>query len=62
MELVLFLSAFRSFSISHVDRKGNRVVHLLAKHAQDIEQFIIWIEESPCFFKHALSADVVPSC
>ena len=27
------LSAFRSFSISHVGRKGNKVAHLLAKHA-----------------------------
>ncbi|XP_030937594.1 uncharacterized protein LOC115962854 [Quercus lobata] len=56
------LSAFCSFSISHAGRKGNQVAHLLAKHAQGVKQFVTWIEESPCFLEHALSADVVPSC
>ena len=56
------LSAFRSFSISHVGRKGDHVAYLLAKYAQGVEQFITLIEESPCFFKHALSADIVPFC
>ena len=56
------LSAFRSFSISHVGRKGNKVAHLLAKHAQGVEQFVTWIEESPCFLEHALSTYVVLSC
>ena len=57
-----FSNAFRSFSISHVGRKGNEVAHLLAKHAQDVEQFVTWIEENPCFLEHALSIDVVLSC
>ena len=56
------LSAFHSFSISHVGRKGNQVAHLLAKHAQGVEQFVTWIKESPCFLEYALLADVVPSC
>ena len=57
-----FNNVFRSFSISHVGRKGNEVAHLLAKHAQDVEQFVTWIEESPYFLEHALSIDVVFSC
>ena len=32
-EISSLLSAFHSFSISHVGRKGNKVSHLLAKHA-----------------------------
>ena len=52
------LSAFRRFSISHVGRKGNQVAYLLAKHAQSVEQFVTWIEESPCFLEHALSTNV----
>ena len=57
-----FSNTFCSFSISHVGRKCNEVAHLLAKHAQDVEQFVTWIEESPCFLEHALSTDVVLSC
>ena len=34
------LSVFLSFSISHVGRKGDHITHLLAKHAQGVEQFI----------------------
>ena len=55
------LSAFHRFYISHVGRKGNQVAHLLAKHAQGVEQYVAWIEESPCFLKHALSTDVLVS-
>ena len=55
------LSAFRRFSISHVGRKGNQVAHLLAKHAQGVEQYVAWIEESPCFLEHALSTNVLVS-
>ena len=55
------LSTFRRFSISHVGRKVNQVAHLLAKHAQGVEQYVTWIEESPCFLEHALSTDVLVS-
>ena len=57
-----FSNTFCSFSISHVGRKCNEVAHLLAKHAQDVEQFVTWIEESSYFLEHALSIDVVLSC
>ena len=31
--IIYLLSAFCSFSISHVGRKGNQGAHLIAKHA-----------------------------
>ena len=42
-------------------RKGNQAAHLLAKHAQSVEQYVAWIEENPCFLEHALSTDVLVS-
>ena len=42
-----------------VKRKGNRPAHLLAKYAEGIDDFIIWMEENPCFLEQALSHDVL---
>ncbi|KAL0011877.1 hypothetical protein SO802_006985, partial [Lithocarpus litseifolius] len=38
---------FRKIEFSHVRRQGNKVAHLLAKHAIDVSDFIAWIEETP---------------
>ena len=32
-------------------RKGYRPVHLLAKYAIGIVNYVIWMEENPCFLK-----------
>ena len=54
-----FFHNFRSFKVLHVRRNGNRLAHLLAKYAQGIEQYVSWIEGSPCFIKPALSNNVI---
>ena len=38
---------------SHLRRQDNRLVHLLAKHALDIVDFIAWIEKNPYFLEQA---------
>ena len=50
---------FRQVEFSHVRRQGNRLTHLLAKHALDISEFAVWIEENPCFFEQTLLHDVL---
>ena len=50
---------FRRLEFSHVKRKGNRPAHLLAKYAGGIDDFIVWMEENPCFLEQALSHDVL---
>ena len=49
---------FRRVEVSHVGRQGNRPAHLLEKHALDIEDFFVWIEETPYFIKQTLLHDV----
>ena len=49
---------FRRFMFSHVKRKGNKPAHLLAKHASGVDDFITWVEETPCFIEQALLDDV----
>ena len=50
---------FRRVKFSHVRRQGNRLAHLLAKHAQSISDFSSWIEENPCFIEQALIHNVI---
>ena len=49
---------FRQVEFSHVRRQGNKLAHLLAKYAHDIDDFSIWLEEDPCFIIQALLQDV----
>ncbi|KAL0005102.1 hypothetical protein SO802_012663 [Lithocarpus litseifolius] len=44
---------------SHVKRKGNTHAHLLAKHACGIVDYLVWMEENPCFLEQALHHDVI---
>ena len=43
---------------SHIKRQGNRLVHLLAKHALGIVDFETWMEDSSCFLEQTLIHDV----
>ena len=42
----------------HIRRQCNRPVHLLAKHAIGIVDFIAWLEENPWFIEQSLRHDV----
>ena len=44
---------------SHVCKKGNRPTHILAKHAISIVDFMVWMEENPCFLEQALHHNVM---
>ena len=49
----------RKVLFSHVCRQGNKLANLLAKHAISIVDFMVWMEENPCFLEQALHHDVM---
>jgi len=49
----------RKVVYSHVCRQENRPAHILAKHAINIVDFMVWMEENPCFLEQALHHDVM---
>ena len=51
--------SFWKFEISYTYKDGNHPTHLLAKHAQGIEHYVIWIEESLYSLEYTLSNDVI---
>ena len=50
---------FHRVDICHVCRQDNRPAHLLAKHALDIADFFVWIEENSYFIKQGLLHDIL---
>ena len=51
--------SFRCVDFSHVSRNGNKLAHLLARHALGIADLSIWVKEIPYFLEQALNQDVV---
>ena len=49
---------FRTFDFLHIKRQGNAPAHLLAQHAQYVENVIVWLEECPSLVAHACAHDV----
>ncbi|XP_075669676.1 uncharacterized protein LOC142639367 [Castanea sativa] len=49
---------FRTFDFLHIKRQGNAPAHLLAQHAQNVEDVIVWLEDCPSQVAHACAHDV----
>uniref|UniRef100_A0A7N2ME92 RNase H type-1 domain-containing protein n=1 Tax=Quercus lobata TaxID=97700 RepID=A0A7N2ME92_QUELO len=56
--ILMSCGPLKRIDFSHVKRQGNRLAHLLAKHALGIADYLTWMEETPCFLEQALLHDV----
>ena len=52
-------SEFRTVYVSHVRRQGNKPAHILANYALSLNEYVVWIEETPCCIEQALVQDFV---
>ena len=52
---------FDQLHYSHVKRECNTLVHCLARHAFDISDFLVWMEDVPPQFLVVLQADLADS-
>ena len=50
---------FHTFAFSHTKRQGNAPAHILAKHAVNVEDFVVWLEECLGCIEHACMHDVL---
>ena len=51
--------SFEKLLYSHVTRDCNSVAHSLVKHALNIQDFLVWMEETPPQVFHILQANLV---
>ena len=52
---------FDQLHYSHVKRECNTLAHCLARHAFDISDFLVWMEDVPPQFLVVLQADLADS-
>ncbi|KAK7838445.1 hypothetical protein CFP56_019629 [Quercus suber] len=50
---------FRTFAFSHTKRQGNALAYILAQHAVNVEDIVVWLEECPGCIEHACMYDVL---
>ena len=50
---------FRTFDFLHIKRQENAPAHLLAQHAQNVENMVVWLEDCPNQVAHACAHDVL---
>lgn len=56
--LSLILDFFSQLYYSHVKRKGNKVIHCLAKYVIIVSDLATWIKDVPPLFVFVLQADL----
>ena len=50
-------SVLRSYSFSQVGKDSNTVTHVLARHAQCIDSYLVWFESPPPFIVSQILSD-----
>ena len=57
--MCLRLQDFHSVQVLHVKQLGNKLVHILAQYARDLDSFVTWVEENLVFLESAFTHDVL---
>jgi ribonuclease HI len=61
-EACLLARSLQRCSFSHVKREGNRVAHLLARRAIELqEDFLVWLEDVPPYLESVIHSEFIPA-
>ena len=53
------LRQFSAWKVVHTRRGCNRAAHILAKNAKDLDDCIVWVEDTPLVIKDQIQCDVI---
>lgn len=53
------VQGFSTFDFSHTKRQGNVLAHVMAQHATNVEDYVVWLEECPGLIENACLHDVL---
>ena len=54
-----YLQMFCSWKAVHTNRRNNTAAHLLARESKNVNDYIIWVEDSPPCIENQLLNDVI---
>ncbi|XXG41805.1 hypothetical protein AAC387_Pa01g2194 [Persea americana] len=58
-EIKRLLNRFIKFEVYHVGREGNAVAHVLARHAQYVDDMVVWRHSTSVLIKQYVSVDAI---
>ena len=54
------MQQLQQVEVQHLRRDGNRAAHGLARYAQNVNDFVTWMEETPTIINSEVISDAVP--
>ena len=54
------MQQIQQVEVQHLRRDGNRAAHGLARYAQNVNDFVTWMEETPTIINSEVVSDAVP--
>ena len=52
------MQQLHQFEVQHTWREGNKAAHGLAQHAQFVDDYVTWMEETPTMIEDVIASDV----
>ena len=57
---IQIMQQIQQVEVQHLRRDGNRAAHGLARYAQNVNDFVTWMEETPTIINSEVVSDAVP--
>ena len=57
---IQIMQQLQQVEVQHLRREGNRAAHSLTRHAQTVNDFVTWMEETPTIINSEVISDAIP--
>ena len=57
---IQIMQQIQQVEVQHLRRDGNRAAHGLVRYAQNVNDFVTWMEETPTIINSEVISDAVP--
>ena len=57
---IQIMQQLQQVEVQHTRREGNRATYGLARHAEAVNDFVTWMEETPTIINSEVISDAIP--